>query len=185
MSELRINGSPVFSANFYDVPSRNARKSSWKAQMGITAEWRFEAREKALNFRGFQWDEGFFAQLNPLIVECALVVVTVYLHSNGIADVHNPDIKPILDGFTDAGIYTDDEWAFVPLVLFAWGGIRPQGKKLRIDVYELEKYVTNNWIQPLPAGRIVIDERLNGTRKTRKHTKAGPNSRTKNSRKRA
>ena len=154
-TKLEVLGTPVFTAEFHNVPSRNARKS-WRGQMGVNAEWRFEAKEKALNYRGLQWHEGFFAQCEPLIEETALVVVTIFLRSNGICDVHNSDIKPILDGFTDGGVWPDDEWAFVPLVLFAWGGIDPGNQRLVIDVYDLSSYTKDGRIQSLPAGRTRI-----------------------------
>lgn len=170
---LSIKGQPVFTAEFDDVPSRN-QTNSWRRNIEVKAQWRFEGKEKALNFRGYEFDQEFFAKLaGPIIKECALVVATVYLSNMGVADIHNPDIKPILDGFSDAQIYMDDEWAFVPLVLFAWGGITPGKKSLRIDVYELDSYIINGTMQALPAGRSENNERDVGIRKAGKHTKVG------------
>lgn len=153
-SVVTLTGEPVFTCWFNVVPSRNI-KSHWRKQMAITSEWRYEARVKALTIRGMGEDDGFFAKLDPLINDGpALVVVSVYLPHHGIADIHNIDVKPILDGFSDAGVYEDDEWAYVPLVLFEFKAIVPKFKGIKIDVYKLASFKVDGSERPLPEGRV-------------------------------
>lgn len=164
--QVHISGDPLMTVSFDGVPSRNARKQTI-AQSHINRKWRRLGEAKALEAMGR--DCGFLSQFDPLVKVRSFVICTVYLRDYGIADVHNPDIKPILDGFTDAGVWPDDEWAHVPLVLFAWGGfsdtkVKVRGKKrLRrlnrvvLEVYDLHSYWKHSESQDLPEGRVWVD----------------------------
>lgn len=152
MAKLTITGSPALSIDFVGLPSVNTHYGQHRwAKAQHTAEWRLEAREKAYEHTMWNFD--------PL-VRRALVVMNVYPPYEEISDIHNVWVKAILDGFTDAEVWVDDEWAFVPLVLWAWAGISEErhangrkAKLTRIDVYELDKYIVNGDQQVLPAGR--------------------------------
>jgi hypothetical protein len=153
-AQVQIAGRPIFTGWFDAVPSRN-RKKGWQSEMGKIAEWKFEAKEMVLAARGLTYEDAFFAQCDPMIKERALTVVTVYVRNNGISDITNPDLKPIYDGFTEGGLWPDDEWAWCPLVLYAWGGISDTGQnRIRVDVYNLHSYYVHGEEQALPAGRI-------------------------------
>jgi hypothetical protein len=137
-----------------------------------TAEWRYEAREKAIEEIGL-WD-------TPAIKKRALVIVRVFPPFEEISDIHNVYIKGILDGFTDAGLWADDEWAWVPLVLYAFGGIGTQGvnrNKQRltiVDVYELGEFTINGVNHKLPKGRYANDQKANTRSSQGTHSKHGP-----------
>lgn len=151
-TKLQIQGHPIASFEFEGLPSVNTHYGKhWRARATPTAEWRYEAKEKAEEFIG--WDS------TPVIRTRALVVVWVYPPYEEISDIHNVHIKPLLDGFSDAGLWVDDEWAFVPLVLFAFGGIgeqKPRQHKIRrtrIDIYEIGMFIVRDTIHKLPRGR--------------------------------
>lgn len=155
MSYVIIAGDPVCSFEFVGLPSVNTHYNKhWRARSIDTAEWRYEAKYKALDFIG--WSQV------PVIKTRALVVVWVYPPYEEISDIHNVHIKPLLDGFSDAGIWQDDEWAFVPLVMYAFGGIgdyKPKQKKLRrtvLDIHELGTFNVNNVLHKLPKGRVKL-----------------------------
>lgn len=156
LSQLRIAGLPVMSIEFEGLPSVNTHYNMhWRQRSPRTAEWRYEARTKAYDYT--LWiPDGIY------LVNRALVVVNVFPPYEEISDIHNTHIKPILDGFTDAGVWSDDEWAFVPLVLYSWAGIgehKPRERKIRrtvIDVYELYTYTVGGQKQNLPKGRTRI-----------------------------
>lgn len=89
-----------------------------------------------------------------LVENMALIVIKIYLKSDGkVYDVTNPSFKSILDGFTDSRIWPDDEWAFVPLALFAWGGIDEESPRFEVEVHKLAGFVINGQAQRLPMGR--------------------------------
>lgn len=152
--QLRLDGpnpTPALSIEFIGLPSVNTHygQNRWKKSQH-TAEWRLEAREKA-------YETTFW--MDEFLVKRALVVINVYPPYEEIMDIHNVWVKGILDGFSDAGVWSDDEWAFVPLVLFAWAGIgeqKPRQHKIRrtrVDIYELHSYYVAGVQQTLPKGR--------------------------------
>lgn len=154
MTQLRITGKPVFSCPLVGLPSVNTHYNThWRKRSVMTGEWRTWAKDEA---GIFMWEN---PDLPRPIVNRALIVVNVFPPHEEISDIHNVHIKAILDGFTDAGLWVDDEWAFVPLVLYAFAGIgtqKPGTQKQRItviDVYELEAYIKNGDRQRLPKGR--------------------------------
>jgi hypothetical protein len=165
MAQVSISGPPVLTVVFEGVPSRNARKQTM-AQSHINRKWRQLGESRALEAMGREC-----AFDDPLIPVRSLVVCTMFVRDKGIADVHNPDIKPILDGFTDAGVWPDDEWAHVPMCLFVWGGFSSATKKVRgkkrlrrmnkimLEVYDLHSYWKRGESQPLPEGRVWVEQK--------------------------
>src|SRR5690606_32808887 len=118
MGQLIINGHPVFSIEFEGLPSVNCHYGKhWKARSTPTAEWRYEAKVKAIEAMGAAAWIG-----DVPVIKRGMVIVDVYPPYEEISDIHNVHIKPILDGFSDAGLWGDDEWAFVPIVIFRWAG---------------------------------------------------------------
>jgi Endodeoxyribonuclease RusA. len=156
---LEVTGSPCFAVEFVGLPSRNKVYKNYHHRGSVTSKWRTEGREKAADFLEGVYDGmglTFMERLEPWVSR-ALVIVNVHLGNEGIADCHNSDIKAVLDGFSDAMVWADDEWAFVPLVLYAWAGI-DVGQKRRvprvvIEVFELGSFIVNNEARRLPKGR--------------------------------
>lgn len=149
---ISIWGRKVASIEFIDLPSVNTFYNMYRYNKSrVTAEWRYEAKEKA-------WDAIGFEE-TPLIKKRALVIVNVYIPHEGIMDIHNVHIKPLLDGFSDAGMWADDEWAWVPLVLFKWAGVTQFAKREKryrrtvIDVYDLDAMSIDGFMALLPSGR--------------------------------
>jgi hypothetical protein len=155
LAQLNIAGKPVVSFTFEGLPSMNTyyNLNRW-ARSSRTAEWRYEAREKVYDHTDALWLPD-----NEYVINRALVVVNIYPPYEEMMDIHNIVIKPILDGFTDGGLWRDDEWTVVPLVLYAWAGIgeqKPRQHKIRrtrLDVYELNRYTVGGQQQILPKGR--------------------------------
>ena len=146
--QLFLSGSPEVSFEFEGLPSVNTHYNKHHHARGVsTAEWRYEAREKA---------KDYLAQFDPdelPLIRRALVVVNVWIPHEGIMDIHNVHIKPILDGFSEAQLWKDDEWAFVPIVMFRWAGIE-KGKRITVfDIYELTFFQVRGEYQKLPLGR--------------------------------
>jgi hypothetical protein len=148
---LAIHGQPKLSLWFEGLPSMNTYYNMHRfARSAATAEWRYEARQKA-------YDTTLF--MDDFLIQRAFVVVNVFPPYEEISDIHNIVIKPILDGFSDAGVWSDDEWAFCPLVMYAWAGIGEQKprqhkvRRTRIDLYELAQYKVRGEAQILPKGR--------------------------------
>lgn len=155
-TQLTIAGSPVATFTFYGLPSVNTHYNKHFRPRGIeTNEWRLEAREEA---KWWLWANNIDVSVEPLVSR-ALVVVKVWVPHTGIMDIHNEWIKAILDGFSDAGIWADDEWAFVPCVMNLWAGIGEFGprqlrfKKTEIEIHELNRINYNGVHLRLPKGR--------------------------------
>lgn len=153
-TQLRLYGNPVLSVRFDNSISVNTFHNFHKWKRGqVNAEWRLEAREAA-------YEHTLFLPPGQYLVDRALVIVDVYIPpSEEIADIHNKYIKPMLDGFSDAEVWADDEWAFVPIVMYNWAGIEsvPKGERTKryivIKVYELGSFVINGDQVKLPKGR--------------------------------
>jgi hypothetical protein len=132
---LAIHGQPKLSLWFEGLPSMNTYYNMHRfARSAATAEWRYEARQKA-------YDTTLF--MDDFLIQRALVVVNVF-----------PPYEEI-----SAGVWSDDEWAFCPLVMYAWAGIGEQKprqhkvRRTRIDLYELAQYKVRGEAQILPKGR--------------------------------
>lgn len=150
---LALIGKPKLSIWFKGLESLNTfnNYNRW-TKARVTAEWRYEAKCKSWNKMGFFTD-------TPMIRRRALVIVNVYPPYEEISDIHNTLIKPVLDGFSDAGVWVDDEWAWLPIVMYRWAGIgkqKPRARKerrTRFDIYELEDFLIMGKAQRLPRGR--------------------------------
>jgi len=159
MSDLILSGKPVVSFEFEDLPSVNTHYNKhFRPRAIATAEWRYEAKDKAQEWLAWHDDLPYFKQR-------VMVIVKVYPPYEEISDIHNIHIKPLLDGFTEAELWKDDEWAFVPITMFVWGGITehaPRERKIRrtvIDIHRLDKFWVNYVPQLLPKGRKWIERR--------------------------
>lgn len=157
-AQLSLSGSPRFSFEFIGVPSVNTHYNKHFRPRSIeTGEWRYEAKEKAL------W--ALWGQKKRPAVQRALVLVDVWIPHEGVMDIHNVNLKPILDGFSEAGLWTDDEWAFVPIVITRWAGIRsykprePKKNKILIHVYDLQFFNLRGQYQKLPKGRTWVNDK--------------------------
>jgi hypothetical protein len=148
-AKLIVTGRPIEIFEFEGLPSVNTHYNMhFRPRSIATKEWRYEAKEKASSFS--------YGPDDPLIKTRALCIVWVYPPFEEVSDIHNVHIKPVLDGFTDAGVWHDDEWAWVPATMFAWGGIGTQGKRKRIskfEIYELGSFTVNGTEIRLPKGR--------------------------------
>jgi Holliday junction resolvase RusA-like endonuclease len=158
MTTLSIEGVPLVSFKFDYIPSQNEheraeRVGSRRDKRWHTNMWRGLGEKIAL--------EMYKAHRHlplPLIRKRALVVIKVYRATEGKYDIHNPYVKALLDGFSDAGIWPDDEWAYVPIVTFMWAYMPkddPEGQRFVIEVHELDRLVLNGVSQVLPSGRKV------------------------------
>lgn len=81
--------------------------------------------------------------------------VTIYVHAptGRLQDPANwnPTVKPILDGFTDEGLWTDDNSNIVKYVTFAMGSYKTTPKKTYKLVIIIEP------VEPNPKHEEVID----------------------------
>lgn len=161
MGKLSIDGTPVVSIEFEGLPTLNSHYGKhWRARSVPTAEWRYEARVKALDVMG----AAAWLADRPFIRR-GLVLVDVYPPFEEISDIHNVHIKPILDGFSDANLWADDEWAFVPVVVFRWAGLgnhKPRERARRVSIfhiYELEQVSVGGVRVTLPAGRTKTEKK--------------------------
>lgn len=169
---LTIEGQPKARFVFKHIPSWNeaiawanqrpSRVRSHKQARFIynnhTQVWRSKGEAMALRLKDrlraagspslWAWDGGYFIRGR------ALVIVKSVRGTEHKYDIHNPWVKPILDGFSDAGLWRDDEWAYVPVVIFRWAyDVEGKGKRFEIEVYELDDFIMNGVAQVLPEGR--------------------------------
>ena len=151
ITDLIVDGKALIKLEFLDLPSRNKnyghylKKAKWTAS--IREEAFVKAREAMQEFDWFDTESQF-----PL--KRALVIVDVYTPFQNSMDVHNVDVKAVLDGLTDAGVWTDDEWAFIPIVIFRWAGSNPsRNRKAVIQIHALNSLTIDDEPQILPAGR--------------------------------
>lgn len=137
---------------FIDLPSVNTHYNKHFRPRSIsTAEWRYDAKTQALEC--LDWGD-----IDP--IPRAFVLVNVYPPVEEISDVHNAHIKPVLDGFTEAGLWADDDWVSVPFVAYRWAGNgehRPREKRIRktiFQIYTLDALYMQGQKQVLPKRRI-------------------------------
>ena len=74
---------------------------------------------------------------------CGLVV-TIYAPTKRRMDPPNfyPTVKALVDGMTDAGIWTDDNHEVIKYKVFKYGGLSGLKDKYRIEI-EVKKYMSN------------------------------------------
>jgi hypothetical protein len=120
MTNVEITGEPVATFEFFDLITWNVFSNKhYKSKGNIAKKFRLMGHNLATEFKlgldMWEWDL-------PL-VNRALVVIRVLPPKEEISDIHNVCVKHIFDGFSDAGIWADDEWAHLPLVITVWAGI--------------------------------------------------------------
>lgn len=155
---IKSRGKLIGSFEVLGLPSVNVfYNKHYKTRATWTKRLRELGRDKGEELVGFR---------DTPLVKRALVVVRVWIPRTGVMDIHNDHIKPILDGLTDAGVWVDDEWAFVPAVLFVLGGVgtaleelkrgrkkRSRTRKSVIEIYELADLEIGGTEVSLPKGR--------------------------------
>jgi len=152
-TNITIEGIPLAVFSLDDIPSVNEIPSHLMARRRYNKGWREIGYVLGLSYMN-RFVKG---RDNYLIQGRGLVVVKCYrdLDSNrgGRFDTHNAYVKPLLDGFTDARIWKDDEAAHLPVVIFTWA-YSPSGKKdFEVEIHELGQLVINGKQQVLPRGR--------------------------------
>jgi hypothetical protein len=141
MTDLIIRGKPLARFTFDYLPSWNealdkARgKGGWRSGKAHTELWR--------NI-GYELGQGFMREFRPyedyLIKTQGLVVVKAfraYIKSPRRYDSHNTYVKAVLDGFSDACIWVDDDIGHVPWVLFGGSYVKGGEQYFEVDVHEL------------------------------------------------
>lgn len=168
MSTLSLDGKPL--AQFYirDLQSWNEvfGKGHWSRKGRVVRRWRSKGYAMALRWRvknhlpsvqvnRVKDNKVVSSYLEPIAIKTrVLVVVKVVRGTERRYDVHNVFVKALLDGFNDAGLWVDDEWAYVPTVLFTWAAdTQGRGQHFVIEIHELDKYTVNGMAQILPEGR--------------------------------
>lgn len=175
MTKISIEGAALVQFIFDYIPSANEAidkaRSHWSTGHEFTKKWHAQGEDLA---RDFIRSLGEKQDLRQYVIKArAFVWVRVFRASEWPTyDIHNPYVKPLFDGFTDAGIWQDDDWPSVPQVLFSWqpyderlklkqGGplINPDiyepGRNLFVvEIHELESFTYNGVAQVLPSGRI-------------------------------
>lgn len=159
MSSVTIIGEPLAVFTFDFIPSWNQvvnnARAHWSKGHKETKEWRTTGFNLA---HRFMWTFFGVKKLGRkrLVCKRALVVIKVFRGTEGVYDVHNVCFKHLADGFTDAGIWRDDDWASVPMVIFMWAGNVPfKEQRTEIEIHELDFVVASGHSIPLPAGRVV------------------------------
>lgn len=168
MSSVHIAGEALAIFVFDFIPSWNqvintARKH-WRAGHSETKQW----RESGYNL-AHKYMLRFFPGRKRLIRKRALVIVKVFRGSEKVYDVHNVCFKHLADGFTDAGVWKDDDWATVPMVIFMWAENVPMShQRVEIEIHELDFVVISGRAMTLPAGRVIDVAHLFTGRKVKK-----------------
>lgn len=155
---IRIDGLALVQFIFDYIPSVNEAvdkaRAHWTVGRKHTETWRTQGRTAA---------SLFMANCGPtvrgyLIQRRAFVWVRVFRAVEWPTyDVTNTYVKAIMDGFTDAMLWPDDDWPNVPNVLFGWQPYGPDEERVNkfvIEVHELDAFVVNGQEQVLPMGRI-------------------------------
>lgn len=172
---IEITGKPIITLEFFDLMTWNRfsamhQKTQWNVKANARREGaRLAAEAKRRLPKHIR---------RMLLVNRAFLLVRVLPPKEEVSDTHNVAIKNTIDGFKDAGVWVDDEWSFVPAVMFMFGGIdqdvqwkggkgwkrsRKTGKVTRtrkapkrrtiIEVHELGQIIINGHSQSLPIGR--------------------------------
>jgi hypothetical protein len=160
---IRIDGEPLVRFTFDYIPSWNehltaevhaALRRKGPGHRWHTATWRMKGRDIALQFMAECGPKDRLFLINPIPDESdtrAFLWVKVYRETEHIYDVHNVYLKALLDGFTEASIWPDDDWAYVPYVLCSWVYGGPQ--RFEVEVHQLDMAFHNGVAQVLPSGR--------------------------------
>lgn len=177
MAELIINGRPlvVFETQLpswnetIEMANKRPRfaRSHAHARAPLTTyiqKWRNEGAKLANEFMQKVW---WLKDEHPYLVQKrGLVVVKVGRatiegeSSETSYDVHNAYCKAFFDGFSDAGVWKDDAWMYVPWVIYGWVHMSQLDAKYFkgmnthvIEVYELDRVCFNGQDYVLPEWR--------------------------------
>jgi hypothetical protein len=98
---------------------------------------RFEQEWKLVGLlAGQQWlldyPDPFFVPLGSRV----WVAIKVFRRNNIRRDVHNLYAKPILDGFTCAGLWDDDNEKVIPKVTFEYCGVDRNNPRVEFEIYQ-------------------------------------------------
>jgi hypothetical protein len=135
--------------------------------------WTFNEYKRQWRERGSQLATEFLDSLwwmtldTPYLVrKRAMVIIKVCRGTERTYDVHNAYCKALFDGFSDAGIWRDDSWMYVPWVLYGWvhmddfEGSFFGDNTFLIEVHELEhvrfngrEYILPDWSGYVPKER--------------------------------
>lgn len=160
MSSITIMGQPKAVFIFDFIPSWNqvinTARAHWSRGHNQTKEWRATGYNLAHKYM-----RRFFPGRKRLIKRTALVIVKVFRGSERVYDIHNVCLKHLADGFTDAGVWKDDDWATVPMVIFMWAENVPMiHQRVEIEIHELDYVYMNGRAMSLPMGRIIDIDHL-------------------------
>jgi len=156
MTTIRIDGKPLARFVFDHLPSVNEAineaRGHWSKGHKHTKIWRAAGEDAA---RIFLQSIGK-SDRTWLIQRRAFMWVRVYRANDTVYDVTNPYTKALQDGFTDAGIWADDDWPNLPYALFSWnmwefGG--PAKNLFVVEIHELDAVYIDGVAQALPLGR--------------------------------
>lgn len=139
--DFRVPFQVLLSAN--DVQSGASRNNAF-ALAGIIKKWRRRGRSRTMEIakekglpkfeklytppRGRR--EVFDAMKTVFFKEKVVCIVRIWRPNNADYDVHNPFIKPILDGMVDVNLISDDSFKFVTDVFFHFESV---DETLKID----------------------------------------------------
>ncbi|HEX9986918.1 MAG TPA: hypothetical protein VGE45_00355 [Chloroflexia bacterium] len=129
MAHIVIHGTPVVVIDFPRLPSVNDMikvAANTHARNRFEQNWRNEGKMVALNW----------VNKHNYVFAHALIVVRVTRENKIRRDIHNLYCKPILDGFTDAGLWLDDNEQTIPQVLLIYDGVGEP--RVSFEIYELD-----------------------------------------------
>jgi hypothetical protein len=173
MSTLTLDGKPLAQFHIRGLQSWNEvfGKGHWRNKQRVVKRWRAIGERLGLRLRAQKGMPSRRVEIRsasgknigrltghthfPIVAQTrVLVLVKVVLGTERRYDVHNVFVKALFDGFSDAGLWVDDEWTYVPSVLFTWAeDVGQRGKHFVIEIHELDRYVVNGVAQLLPEGR--------------------------------
>lgn len=155
MTDVEITGEPVFVMNVVGLESWNTTLNKhWGKRRIMTNEF------KQLGFDFGMWFKKDWPECIkdlPIIDRCLILIKVMPPRDTEASDIHNVNLKALIDGWRDAKVFVDDEWAYVPLVIFMFGGIHPDGLRMtEVELHELNALVINGVSQVMPMGRIKL-----------------------------
>ena len=161
---VRVEGEPLLRVYVEGLPSWNKNFRHWTDKAQNTRSWRSMGARLAHNAKMGLTRRWPIKTKRDFVVKTGMMINRIFPPHEGEMDVFNVNIKAVTDGFTDASIWPNDEWAYIPLVMFMWGGSFSKaryhsGKKwvglstTEIGIYELRAVFLNGVEQNLPDGR--------------------------------
>lgn len=139
MTTLKILGQPVLVLTFPFLPSWNTAigkaRAHWSKGKAHTDDLKDEGHtvcRSSLNKLFPGWRRPFFKP-----DERVLVVCKIWRRDDTTYDVHNLYTKALFDGFTSAGLWADDDWSSVPVVVYMFAGVDPQNPRVEIELHQL------------------------------------------------